>query len=613
MAAEGYFLPGEDLRQRLALQMLSQQRAYPKNIGEGLSAIGHAIGQRAMMDELLKADAASIGNAETLAKKYAIPPATAPSAAVAPPAATPTPPAATPTAALTGDDRDAAIRTIVAEAGNQSPEGQNAVASVIRNRVLSGKYGGDTAGAVVRSPNQFEPWNTPAGRARMAAINPNGPQYAAAATALDNAYAGNDPTNGAVNFLNPALQRQLGRPIPAWAQGQGQAIGDHTFFGGRDPRTVVAQAVVAQQQQPAPDGRGPLPADQSVNPPVNPPVVAQQIAQAPKPQQIAPRVPYEMKEPVAPEPPKLQDANQQELDVADEIARASARGDKHTPARLAPILKYWQDKRAQVNSRLIEDWKSDLIEHRAKVKAYEDWQVNRPKREADEKKAVADAERAQIDARETQRLGGVSPEFFTKEISKSMETARTLPGSAAAIRAVRKTLDDGMFTGSTAEVELSLKKLMASSGFPVDPRIQPTEQFRSYMANITAAARQMLAGGANISDKDLEAAEKAAGGKITLEAGSIRQIMHHLENLNTQMAIAHQGKVGIFAGDDNPQRSKMVYGTFGLPMENIVPDAAIERIQTYAKDPAKRDEAIADFNKTFRTPGLAEIVLSRQR
>ena len=42
-----------------------------------------------------------------------------------------------------------------------------------------------------------------------------------------------DPTGGAVNFLNPKLQKQLGRSIPSWAQGQGQRIGNHVFFGGQ--------------------------------------------------------------------------------------------------------------------------------------------------------------------------------------------------------------------------------------------------------------------------------------------------------------------------------------------------------------------------------------------
>ncbi len=141
-----------------------------------------------------------------------------------------------------GADRDAAIRTVLAEAADQGPVGMNAVASVIRNRAVNGGYGGDTPTGVVTAPNQFEPWNTAAGRGRMAAIDPNGSQYAAAGRALDQAYAGNDPTNGATMFYGPGTQAALGRRPPAWDNGTGVDIGGHRFFGGAPQTTRVAMA-----------------------------------------------------------------------------------------------------------------------------------------------------------------------------------------------------------------------------------------------------------------------------------------------------------------------------------------------------------------------------------
>ena len=135
-------------------------------------------------------------------------------------------------------DRDLAIRTILAEAGNQGPQGMQAVGSVIRNRAVDGGYGGDTPSQVVTAPKQFEPWNTQAGRVRMASIDPNSPQYGQAAMALDAAYSGNDPTKGATNFYAPKSQAQLaqvdGRPVvPSWAVGKpSQDIGGHRFIGG---------------------------------------------------------------------------------------------------------------------------------------------------------------------------------------------------------------------------------------------------------------------------------------------------------------------------------------------------------------------------------------------
>lgn len=137
-----------------------------------------------------------------------------------------------------GADRDRVIRTMLAEAGNQGPQGMNAVASVVRNRAVNGET---TPSAVVQAPNQFEPWNTQAGRQKMASIDPSSPQYAAAAQALESAYAGNDPTGGATHFYAPKAQAALGRPAPAWDNGKGVDIGDHRFFGGNP----VAQAMSA--------------------------------------------------------------------------------------------------------------------------------------------------------------------------------------------------------------------------------------------------------------------------------------------------------------------------------------------------------------------------------
>ena len=136
-----------------------------------------------------------------------------------------------------GQDRTRMLATILGESANQPAEGQNAVASVIRNRAVNGGYGGDTPSGVVTAPNQFEPWNTPEGRQKMAAMVAN-PQLAAKADqAISQAYgeggqAPNDPTGGAKNFIEPKLQTALGRPMPAWAQQPGTMIGDHKFIGG---------------------------------------------------------------------------------------------------------------------------------------------------------------------------------------------------------------------------------------------------------------------------------------------------------------------------------------------------------------------------------------------
>jgi hypothetical protein len=155
-----------------------------------------------------------------------------------------------------GAERDLLIRTVLAEAGNQGPTGMQAVANVVRNRAVNGNFGGDTVSGVIQKPYQFEPWNTPQGRARMAAIDPNSPQYSAAEEAVARAYAGDDPTRGATHFYAPKAQAALGRPAPSWDNGTGVDIKDHRFFGGAGTPAVTAGAspteVSAQNRQPVP-------------------------------------------------------------------------------------------------------------------------------------------------------------------------------------------------------------------------------------------------------------------------------------------------------------------------------------------------------------------------
>ena len=68
------------LRQRIALAMMARDRKFPKNLGEGLSAIGDAIGDRGLMKQLMEADIGQQDQAAALASGGATPGA-APAAA----------------------------------------------------------------------------------------------------------------------------------------------------------------------------------------------------------------------------------------------------------------------------------------------------------------------------------------------------------------------------------------------------------------------------------------------------------------------------------------------------------------------------------------------------
>lgn len=130
-----------------------------------------------------------------------------------------------------GDARDLMIRTIYGEAGGEPPEGQLGVASVINNRLKSGKFGGSLED-VILAPKQFSLWNKgdPAGdMARR--LSPEDPRYQKIGQVVDAVLGGQapDPTGGALNYYNPNAAS------PAWgpqlALANDVRIGNHRFVG----------------------------------------------------------------------------------------------------------------------------------------------------------------------------------------------------------------------------------------------------------------------------------------------------------------------------------------------------------------------------------------------
>src|SRR4051812_13976217 len=71
----------QQLRQRIAMQMMSQRQAFPKTIGEGLSAIGDSIGDIGVMRRLEQGALSQ----QAAARAAVAPPSAAASPGYAPP------------------------------------------------------------------------------------------------------------------------------------------------------------------------------------------------------------------------------------------------------------------------------------------------------------------------------------------------------------------------------------------------------------------------------------------------------------------------------------------------------------------------------------------------
>jgi len=260
----GIKTPQEAAHLRAVAEALASQGRTPHTIGEGLSAIGDAIASRRyrmrgdrMESEGRAAYQAKYGDLlKTLLSggggtAAPVPTADAPGGEVPPQpdlsqAHPPTMENVANTQLPPPEDLNAIVRTVIGEAGNQSPEGQRAVAEVILNRA---RESGMTPQQVVSAKGQFEPWSTRAGE--LNAIDPNSQAYQSVLGNITSAFGPDDPTGGADHFYAPKAQAALGRDAPDWAQGQqGTDIGDQRFYklgyGGHTGTSSAQDAVAAE-------------------------------------------------------------------------------------------------------------------------------------------------------------------------------------------------------------------------------------------------------------------------------------------------------------------------------------------------------------------------------
>lgn len=385
-----------------------------------------------------------------------------------------------------GADRDMLIRAIHAEAGNQGPDGMRAVASVVRNRAANGGFGGDTVSGVLKAPNQFEPMNTPQGQQRMASLPVGSNQYSTIGKTVDEAYGGNDPTNGATNFFAPKAQAALGRPVPAWAQGPGQDIGAHRFFGS--PQMAQADPA-ALPPNATPTQGGPVPMAQPQQP-LQPPQRATV--------QIPPQMQQQIRAMIGSKDPALQ---QQGMELYKQYAKPAEMVDPMTPDQ----RKQWQ----------VPEGMSAGIDRVTGKPVFSPAQTNVSVN------SVADPIR--------EGIGKTFNENRTHALTASRELIPQLHDA-------RTALDQGALTGQFADIKLMMHKVGTAFGM-TDEQASNTETFRATIGRQVLGMAKSL--GANPSNADRDYIEKVQGGQIKLEEGSLRRLMDITEKYARQAITNH--------------------------------------------------------------------------
>lgn len=165
-------------------------------------------------------------------------------------------------------------------------------------------------------------------------------------------------------------------------------------------------------------------------------------------------------------------------------------------------------------------------------------------------------------------VGGGSDKQIFDAIESDAKEARSAVTGLQAIQEARKAIAGGGIFGAGADARLGLQKVGALLGV-TDPKvIQNTETFRAAIAPQVSAMLKATVGTSQISNTDREFAEKAAGGSITLDEGSIKRLLDIMEKAGRGRIESYQKRLDTVY-PDGPEgkfaRERALFGLTGIP------------------------------------------------
>jgi hypothetical protein len=467
-------------------------------------------------------------------------------------------------------DLDRVVRTVYGEAAREPSVGQQAVAGVIANRA---SQSGMTPADVVRAPGQFEPWSDPAARARMEALDPTSPEYRRIASAVAPVMRGEvpDPTGGATHFYAPRAQAALGRRAPSWDDGSGQDIGGHRFF--RHGYIPGATARILPSTFDAGSGVG------GVRGGASPP--GQAAAEMPAPGAMPVQAQFVVPgtaTAVQPDSAVLEQRAQRAIEVANK-GGLSTRINALTRVLSNPHLPDSQRQvgltflREAIDQAKIPDAAKEFLWARGNGLTQARTPAEYAREKAGPPTAVQEFEYAERNpafaARQLElkragaqniNVGGGSDRQIFDVMGESATSARAAATGLGALREARAAVDAGIVSGAGADFNLTMRRVAAALGADAS-KVVNTETFRSAIAPQIAAMVKATVGSTQISNADREFAEKAAGGSITLNEGSIRRLLDIMERANVGLIETHQKRLNaVYPESGNFGRERALFG-----------------------------------------------------
>lgn len=138
--------------------------------------------------------------------------------------------------------------------------------------------------------------------------------------------------------------------------------------------------------------------------------------------------------------------------------------------------------------------------------------------------------------------GGGNTQVFDA-VSKSADSARAAVTGLNALREAKQAVSQGIISGTGADARLGLQKVGALLGVADPTVIQNTETFRSAIAPQVAAVMKATVGSTQISDADRSFAQKAAGGDISLDKGTIIRLLDIMERAGSAAVKTHNERL----------------------------------------------------------------------
>lgn len=157
-------------------------------------------------------------------------------------------------------------------------------------------------------------------------------------------------------------------------------------------------------------------------------------------------------------------------------------------------------------------------------------------------------------------LGGSEKQIY-ETMGLSADSARSAITGLNALAEASKAVEAGIISGFGANTRLEAAKLGALAGITDPAIIQNTETFRSAIAPQVAALMKATVGSTQISNADREFAEKAAGGSIALDDGTIKRLLGIMEKASKVVVDTHMSKLdAVYPDNGQFERERALFG-----------------------------------------------------